>query len=423
MITYNQLTGLFFMLGFAILIIIISTAIRRYFKEGFQNSSAYKQDKEYTAQVKLLSDKYSADANGKRPVTAYPDTDMPQEERAFVNYYALGCRFTGYLGPMNNGYYDVDIGVQTAVNAGCRVFVLEIDYIDSCETDVFYPRITIRDSQGKLAMNRDSIEPLCNSAQASSIRDVCDKINFYAFSSCQNNTDPVVVVLYFVRQPPGAYNSKVVLDFFANVAKSLSPLKDRLLKNEINGGTYYRQKQEGQLLINNLDTYNDKVLIFSNANTNGFREMQYPINEDLDYMVNLRLSYTQQPLGVTENKTSSLFGILDTTDSYMIIPDNKVNDTIEQTKLRWTICFSKDPSVTVPLETYKTIATKFGVHCIPAVLFDDASSFMFTDSLFKRYSFLPKPAPLRYKKPAVVTPAEPSNTTDAKGGSLREPTI
>ena len=281
----------------------------------------------------MLSNKYNPIASARRPVTELLSQNvMPESQECFVNFYSLGCRYTGYIGPMNEGYWDPDLAVQLAVNAGCRTFVLEIDYLDECdgETIKYFPRIVVRDAQGKMRIKYNSNRPICNSTQHSYIRDVCEKINFYAFASgCQNSSDPVVIVLYFLRQPPGSYKSKTVLDYYSNVAKALSPFQNRLLGNELDGGTYYRQKQEGRLLINNITDYNGKVLIFSNANTSGFRENQtYSPMEDLDYLVNLRLSYTQTQLGVTSNDSGSSFGILQTVEAvsytHLTLPTKRI---------------------------------------------------------------------------------------------------
>jgi len=411
-----------FVIGLVCIIVFLYHIISGQLNEGFQNSNAdYKQETAYKAQVKLLSDKYNTDADKKRPVSSLLSTlsseDMPESEQNFVNFYALACRFTGFMGPITESYFDPDIAVQMAVKAGCRVFVLEIDYSDKSSGELYTPRLVIRDVQGKFMVNY-------NSSKTFSISDVCDKINFYAFSSSQNNTDPVVIVLYFLRAPPGSYKSKPVLDYYSAVAKALSPFKDRILTNEINGGTFTRQKQEGQLLINKITNYNGKVLIFNNANTNGFREVNlYSSYEDLDYLTHLRLSYTQTKIGVTENKTSTAFGILDRADNYMIIPSDRTQDSVEQTKLRWTICLSADPFKNVPEETYKAITKKIGVHCVPIILFDDTNKYMFKDSLFKTYSFIPKPKELRYIKPPVVTPAQPNPSTNSNQGSLRAPSV
>jgi hypothetical protein len=192
----------------------------------------------------------------------------------------------------------------------------------------------------------------------------------------------------------------------------------------LDGGTFYRQKQEGRLLINKITDYNNKVLIFSNANTSGFREdTTYQPHEDLDYLVNLRLSYTQTKLGITENDTSAIFGILETAEDYMVIPDDRSEEIIENTKLRWTICLPRDPSQPVPSKTFQKISSTYGVNCVPVTLFDSANDFMFTDDTFKKYSYLAKPEPLRYVKPPVVIPEVPNPSINANHGMLRMPTV
>ena len=406
----------------SIMALIILIAYLMNVKEGFE-SAAFKSDKEYTKQVKLLSDTYSDASNGKRPLDETL-ANIPESEQIFTNFYSLGCRFTGYIGPVGDTYYDPDIAVQNAVLAGCRTFVLEIDYIQDCDTSKYFPTLVVRDKQGKLMIHPASNKPLCNSNAYSTIRDTCEKINYYAFApSCQNATDPVTLVLYFLRQPPGGYDSTTVLTYFSNVAKMIQPLSTRFLKNEPTG-TYYRQKQEGQILMNHINAYKNKVLLFSNANTSGFRGKQYPALDDLDFLVNLRLSYTQTQLGITDNTAGSTFGILETADNFMIIPTDRAENIVNDTKLKWTICLSKDPDVSVKKEVYETITQKFGVHCVPIIMYDIPNNqYMFSDKLFKKHSYIPKPKELRFVRPPVIVPAEPSKKMDANQGFLREPTI
>jgi len=393
------------------------------------NPTAFKSEPAYTSQVTLVNQKYSATATSKRPVRDLLAQDvMPESQQNFVNFYALASRFTGYIGPMSNGYFDPDMAVQMAVNAGCRVFVLDIDYLDDCTGNAaapYFPQLVVRDAQGKLIVRYTSNLPMCNDTTHSLLRTVCEKINFYAFAdSCQQSIDPVVIVLYFLRQPPGSYKSKAVLDYYSNVAKALAPFENRLLTNELDGGTFYRQKQEGRLLINPITDYNGKVLIFSNANTSGFRDVAYDPSEDLDFMTNLRLSYTQTKLGVTDNESSTMYGILQTAEDFTMIPADRIDAAVEQTKLCWTVALSRDPTQPVSQEIYNQITKNMGVHCVPAVLFDpSANDYMFTDKTFKTYGFIPKPEELRYIKPPVVTPAKPNPSTDAKQGMLRAPVI
>jgi hypothetical protein len=424
---YNSLIFLGVLVLIAGIILVIYQFVLK--KDVEDSKSDPKLENNYKNQVKLLSDRFNPVSSARRPITdLLAKNIMPEVEQCLVNFYTLACRYTGYIGPFNEGYWDPDIAIQLAVNSGCRTFILEIDYLNECkgESIKYFPRIVVRDQQGKMRIKFNSNRPICNSIQHSNIRDVCEKINYYAYApGVQNNSDPVIIILYFLRQPPGSYKSKTVLDYYANVARALDPFQTRLLKNELDGGTYYRQSQEGRLLINNIKEYNGKVLIFSNANTNGFRETQlYSPNEDLDFLVNLRLMYTQTKLGITENDSSTPFGILQTAEDFMIIPSDRAEEIADSTKLRWTVCLSQDPSKSVTKDIYNKITNTFGVNCVPIQLFDIKNNdFMFTDSTFKTYSFIPKPESLRYIKPPIVIPAEPNPSTDAKHGLLRAPTI
>ena len=426
-----SLTKSFIILIVICAIVLVSLTVYSVIKksDNADSTSDPKLETRYKDHVKHLSGVFEPTSSGKRPVSdLLAKNVMSEGEQCFVNFYSLACRYTGYIGPMNEGYWDPDLAIQMAIKAGCRTFILEIDYLNECqgETIKYFPRIVVRDAQNKLRIKFNSNRPKCNSPQHSNIRDVCEKINFYAFSSStQNGTDPVVIVLYFLRQPPGSYKSKTVLDYYSNVAKALSPFQNRLLNNELEGGTYYRQSQENRLLINNITDYNGKVLIFSNANTSGFRESQlYQPNEDLDFLVNLRLMYTQTKLGVTENGTGSPFGILETVEDFLIIPPDRVEDVVDATKLRWTVCLSQDPTKSVSKKDYDKITTTYGVNCVPILLFDTkGNEYMFKDDTFKTYSFIPKPEDIRYIKPPTVVPAEPNPSTDAKKGLLRAPTI
>lgn len=419
--------------GFIIFLItsILLLYLYRPSYEFFSNElTEYKNEEAYKDQVRKINDKFEPTSGSKRPLSdLLPKLDdMPESQQLLINFYTLACRFPGYLGPIHEGYFDADIGIKMAINAGCRTFVLDIDYLDDCKDNTkygYFPHLVVRDSQGRLRIKPSSNRPLCNTPEHFNLRTICEKINFYAFAdSCQQREDPVIIVLYFLREPPGGYNSKLVLDYYSQVAKALSPFENRLLKNELFGGKFYRHQQEGGLLINNIQNYNGKVLIFNNANTSGFQEKQiYSTKDDLDYLTNLRLYYSQTKLGVTENGTGSMFGILQTTDDFMTIPNDRKTQVKDDTKLRWTICLSKDPMEQVTSEVYNTITNTFGVNCVPTILFNVNNQFMFTDKTFKIYGFMPKPKELRYIKPPITTPGEPNPTMDARQGKLLSPTI
>jgi hypothetical protein len=102
--------------------------------------------------------------------------------KSLVNFYGLACRYTGYIGPIEDGYFSVDTSIQMAVDAGCRVFVLDIDYIDKqCSSSTYIPRIVVRDSKGRMMIQYNNNYQINN--PIGEIRQVCEAIQNKAFSS------------------------------------------------------------------------------------------------------------------------------------------------------------------------------------------------------------------------------------------------
>jgi hypothetical protein len=403
-------------------------------KEGFaSNINAFKSNPNYKKQLNSIVSRFDGPSGSRRGITDMLATtrDMPSYEQCLVNFQVLGCRFTGYLGPFENGFVDIDNSILYALKAGCRCFTFEIDYIDTCDKRgqqfEYFPKLVVRDVQGKIVTFPESDKPMCNSDGTSNIRMAADSLRRYAFASnVQNSNDPLIIVLYLLRLPPReTTGNKRLLTYYSRIAKALNPLIDKSVASMISGGNYSRQQQESKLLINNLTDYEGRVLFFCNSDTSSFRSASplYPQNEDLDYIVNLRLSYKQTQLGCTTNQTGGSFGGLETTGSFITTPTSQIENTCAELKLRWTTCLSDDPSQPVPEKTFSTLSNQFGVHCVPIQLFDTTNTFMFTDERFKKYSFIPKPKTLRYTKPPVVVPAKQAVEANSNGGSLRAPSI
>lgn len=395
--------------------------------EGFEASiEAYKSDPEYKKQLAKIVNRFDPVSSKRRDYTDMlaSVTDMPDVEQALVNFQVLACRFTGYLGPFQNGYFDAEQATLYALKAGCRSFILEIDYLDSCED--YYPKLVVRDVQGKLVTKSESTLPTCNSDISSNIRQVAQTLRDAGFGSLvQNSKDPLIIVLYLLRLPPREKTgNKRLLTYYSRIAKALEPLIDKTTDSTISGGTFARQQQESLLLTNHIKDYEGRVLIFCNSDTSGFRTATgIPQNEDLDYLVNLRLSFKQTQLGCTSSQSGGSFGGIETAESFLVVPPSQVDNTCDELKLRWTTCLSQDPSVPVSEKTFSTLSEQFGVHCVPIQLWDDKNTFMFTDKTFGKWSYIPKPKDLRYRRLPVAVPGEQTPATDAKGGKLRSPTI
>ena len=103
------------------------------------SASFDKKVKTKADQLAFLSAKYDAASNARRPLSEYlgqqstlTTPDILPEEQMLINFYVLGCRLSGYLGPMDHGYFDANVAIQYAVKAGCRAFVLDIDFVEQC---------------------------------------------------------------------------------------------------------------------------------------------------------------------------------------------------------------------------------------------------------------------------------------------------
>lgn len=396
--------------------------------EGFESN--FRSNSRYIKQLDSIDKYYSTVKNKTRPIEDLLATKLapPSDEQCLVNFYALSTRFTGYLGPFDDGFFDANIAVERAVKIGVRTFILEIDYSDSDTnadgTPRYFPKLVVRDGRSRNRINPES-DIKNQTVNNSTIKQVANAISKIAFSSSVDNaTDPVIVVLYGLRMPPKKYQ----LEYMSNIAKCLEPLKDKRV-DMLMQGKYSRQENESKLLSNKITDYSGRVLVFANMDTTEFRNppkgKAYQPMEDLDYWVNLRLVYKQKQLGCTCSPAAGAYGILDSVDGYTVIPDDRKDETIRDTTLKWTVAISDDPEKPVPESVYNIAANKFGVQCIPIQLWDTNNKFMFDKKTFNTYSFIPKPEELRQRKAkvAVVDPKSVSTEMDANGGKLKAPSV
>jgi hypothetical protein len=406
--------------------------------QGFSyNVQDYKNSPDYQNALKIVSELADVRANPRQAMDKQVAT-VPENQNCFVNFEVLSCRFTGYLGPFVDGFFDIQTATTNALRSGCRCLVLEIDYLDDCGT--LFPQLVVRDVQGKSQARGASLNQPCDSLPIdpntstiptkSTIFDVATVIANTAFGyTPANGSDPVIIVLYFLRTPPAnmAGDNSQLLDFYKGVAQGLKPLLRYSIDNIGPGGTFARQAQELTLLTNDIRDYKNHCLFFSNVDTSVFRGTNTPTNLDLDYIVNLRLVYNQAQLGATThtlgNPNASKGGILDTVESYKNIDPQQIGITQKSTQLTWTMNLAADPSVVVPNTDANYLFNTIGTHSLPIQIWAPGYGYMFTDSLFKTYSYMAKPKGLRYTRPDPATGTTQSPAANAKGGALQTPTV
>lgn len=389
-------------------------------KTYWRDKKSVKQQQ--TNQVVSLNESISSFLKGKR--TLVRDTTSA-DQKALVNYAPLTVLQPGFVGPLRNGVYNTRDGTISALKVGARCFVLPIDYYDdsSLPEDLFYgankPVMLMRDEG-------DNIRSL----NAGRIQDVAQAIADIAFSNqIPVTTDPIIVVLYFKRTPPA--QTKEYLRFLSQAAKELAPLRPYML-GQTPEGSYFRQGRQNELLYSPVSLFERKVLLFTNVDTTLFRtpetvgDSKYSPSDDLDYLVNLRL-YKQSVdtnVGSTSVADTNTFarGIVEKVSYYTAIPADREMDTINSTKIRWTMAlgsYGENPEE----ETVKKLLTKYGVQSIPIYMFDIQDKEKKILALWKDAYYRIKPNQIRFTRPAPIKPKEPSTKLNAQGGFLTSPKI
>jgi hypothetical protein len=443
-----------------LIILVIVIVYRRRSSENFINFSFGSSKPSADSQVSILTDKYGSLASSKRSVIDNPpsQSDIATDDQTLINFHVLGCYAPGYIGPKDNGYYNFPAGIQAAANAGCRLFVFEIDYFDDCGTkeNPYFPCLVVRNSQGISEVERTSETVHCNSLNYSNITDVCNNINDFLFTdACQNKKDPIIIVLSFKRLPPpgdgkSSITSQTVLDYFSLVAKCLnaSKLRNRFLSyNHLNGGNYSRQAQEQKLINSPISALQDRVLIFSTTNTSGFCDTSqnatttgscravvraktntpYSTDEDLDFLVVLRLSHNISKICMSEvnNSAANIDAVESFLESSISKKDNPdvFEEKVNMMRRKWSICLPRDPLSQVSNNDYTYLTTNYGINCVVTQLYQPGNDYLFNDQTFKTYSYYPRIQPVRNPHPPVLTAGPPSKQLDSKCGMVKGPSF
>ena len=196
-----------------------------------------------------------------------------ESHMAMVNYRPLTVRLTGYLGGINgplDGVFDMGVGIVNSFRLGARAFVFDIDYLDATPCQ---PAVMFRDDTGIL-----------RSLHTGSIKEGMTAIAANAFTGDKPNYDPVLVIIYFRRIPPGA-NQKS--KFFANVAMALNPLSEYHL-GQTQDGNFHNCISESSLFTNPITHFQKKIIVMVNYDTSLLPSQSNPKNS-LHWWTNVRM--------------------------------------------------------------------------------------------------------------------------------------
>jgi hypothetical protein len=379
-------------------------------------------------QSALLENRWTGITQSKKSLqTAF--ASVPTDQQLLINTAVQSVRLGGYLGPYMDGVFDEDTATRLALASGARCLVLEIDRDPDTPTK---PALLYRDSWGmKRSLNTGNLKKVASSLAGR------------AFKSDSDGTppgvanDPLLVVLYFVNAPDPAKTPKDYIRFLAATADALYPLRS-LLVGQTPSGDFRRQQQESQLFFYPASTFNNRILMLTNADTSAFRQLKalgldYEIKaeQDLDLMIHARLYSRESPsgLGISAPPTSSQSAsAVITTDQYWLsMPPDRLADAQSQTKKAWTLVLSptaSEDSNTNLKTNLNTILTTYGVHAVPFVLFDPPAitdGFVGPSAPFQSSAWVAKPDLIRFVPPKPIVTQKPIPQTNSGGGALVAP--
>ncbi len=337
------------------------------------------------------------------------------EQNALINFSVLTCNNAGYMGPMENGVFAEEDAIRIAYGAGCRAFVLHIDYMDDVPE---FPQLVVRNATGdKICNNTGSISKTIRAIANGAPRGAA--------------ADPIIIILFVHRLPTkNAYDPKCV-NFMKKIAIGLEALRDRHL-GLTSEGDYRRQGQQDSLFIRPRSSFDGKFIIMTNIDTKAFRDTKNnpgikPL-EDLDLWVHARLvrdTSSNLNLVDTASQTKDVQPIIETYNYFSSIPDGDVTKLVARSKVQWTIVMNNYNDKIPKYDTLKKLLDEYGASCVPVDIFTkdykEAMDSFFVKEMYRVSGYRPKVEAMRYNKPAPEPLKKPNPQLDANDGMVGIP--
>lgn len=356
-------------------------------------------------------------------------TTTPQPQQLLINTAVFATRLTGFLGPYVSGVFHEDNATRLALSTGSRCLVLEIDY----ENSIYDPKLIYRDGWGmKQSINTGSIEKVAKSIAARAFTPQNDGVPQSV------SQDPLFVVIYLVRAPSQGSDKLNYMRYLGTIAERLAPLRGLLL-GQTPQGDYRRQALESQLFFTDYKAFQNKIILLTNADTSGFRNLQalglageLRQNQDLDFMTHVRLYARESPsnFGITGSPSSSVkpAAVITSPGYWKSTPTDRAASAIELTKEAWTLVMEPVSSATnqPDKKTLDSLFTTYGVQCVPTTLFAEkinTDDFIAKDRIFNKSPWVAKPPLLQYVPPKAIPIQKPYPQANSGGGAVVAPKI
>jgi hypothetical protein len=295
----------------------------------------------------------------------YNHATITDNNVTLLNWSPLTVRLAGYLGgekTVTDGVFDMANGIKYALKLGARSFVFDIDYL---ELTPCVPVVMHRDIGGNhRALNTGSI------------RDGMQALNDMAFSLTQNK-DPVIIILFLRRIPPGKTQQA---SFFKALATDMNPISTHHL-GLTEDGNFHNCSSESSVFTTNIRNYQKKFIVLCNYNTTLIPKMPKP-KDNLNFWVNARIwKYLPQSSTTNTVNTSSLVGNVTPnqitgTPAYAVIGStsdfssvwaqgaSSITNFLDITLNKYTIALGPVEE-TLSMIDLGRLLTELGIHSIP----------------------------------------------------------
>jgi hypothetical protein len=274
------------------------------------------------------------------------------DARTLLNWRPLTVRLAGYLNGSNgpsNGVFSPAFAIDTAVKLGARGFFFDIDYENSRPC---IPTLIFRDNSGiKRSLNNGDITKCMT------------ELSLKAFAT---NYDPVIVIVYLRRVPPGSTQQS---KFFGSIAASLKPL----LKNHLgqtDKGNFHNCISESILFTSPITEYQKKFIVITNYNTPSLPSRKNPL-DSLNFWTNARIY--QDPSGISSGLGSvtvsappapAAVALIGHIDQLLNIGDADKAKYIAQSAGKFCIAIGSPDFAYTPTQVAKLLNI-LGVQCVP----------------------------------------------------------
>jgi hypothetical protein len=286
------------------------------------------------------------------PIPA-PYNSINLNGKALVNWRPLTVRLAGYLGGVSgvtNGVFDMEPGIKAALHVGTRCFIFDIDYLENTPC---IPRVMFRDING--------VDRALNTG------DITLGFQTLTDNAFKDNSDPVIIVIYLNRIPPGKDQQK---SFFSNIALAFQ--KGNISKYYLttnSKGNFFKCSGEPLLFTNDITDYQNKFIVLCNYDVSKI----VPINSDpknnLWWWTNARIyknpKSTDSRISAPMPETGqTAYACIGSTSDYLNIPGADESSMTENTSNKFNISIGP-PDQVLTAQNLDYLLNTIGIQSVP----------------------------------------------------------